>query len=85
VYALGRTLEITPGGDIKGDVENHSEYLTNFDLYSAVCKQKPETEKEGTWPSKYSLLAGHKFLAPFAKHRVLIYQILSRKQQQKCN
>ena len=85
VYALGRSLEVTPGEDVKGDVENHSEYLTNFDLYAAACKQKPDTKKEGTWPSKYSLLAGYKLLAPFAKLRILIHQIVSRKQQKKCN
>lgn len=67
VYALGRSLEVTPGGNVKGDVENHSGYLTNFDLYSAACTQKPDTKKEGTWPSKYSLLAGCELPAPFAK------------------
>lgn len=54
MYALGRSVEVTPGGDVKGGVENHSEYLTNFDLYCAACKQKPNTKKEGTRQQKKS-------------------------------
>lgn len=44
-YGLDRSLEVTPGEDIKGDIKGyHSGYLTNFDLYSADCKQKPNTK-----------------------------------------
>lgn len=37
-YVLLADHSKSPEGDIKGGVENYSEYLTKSDLYSAACK-----------------------------------------------